>query len=58
MAIQLQQALEVGKYLVTQRLMGRKQSVRVLLGTKIFIYCQIEGDRLLCHSLYLSQNLI
>jgi len=36
MAIQLQQALEVGKYLVTQRLMGRKKFPLVLMLEPLF----------------------
>jgi len=36
MAVQLQQAVEVGKYLVTQRLMGRKQFPLVLMLEPLF----------------------
>ncbi len=36
MAIQLQQALEVGKYLVTQRLLGRKRFPLVLMLEPLF----------------------
>ncbi|NES00742.1 MAG: radical SAM protein, partial [Symploca sp. SIO1B1] len=36
MAIQLQQALEVGKYLVTQKLMGRKKFPLVLMLEPLF----------------------
>ena len=36
MAVQLQQALEVGKYLVTQRLKGRKRFPLVLMLEPLF----------------------